>query len=92
MELCIRTSHVRSLNEFLPVYFQTVIGEDKLYLLHRTGSNCFQFTAFSHHVLFAKFILYFGCEISAYFAEFWCVLLFCFLVLYFCLVVIVVSF
>ena len=90
MELCIRTSHVRSLNEFLPVYFQTVIGEDKLYLLHRTGSDCFQFIAFSHHAWFAKFILIFwlwNFSLFCWFLVCFVVLLYC--IFYFCLVVVV---
>ena len=53
-----------------------------VFLLHRIGSNFFQFIAFSCHVSFAKFTLYFGSDILAYFAEFCFVLLFYFVLLY----------
>ena len=87
---CIGTSHVHSLNEFLPVYFQTVIGGDKLYFFCTASDQIsFSLLLYSHHVSFAKFILIFWRKILAYFADFWFVfILFCCFVFYFCLVVV----
>ena len=74
---CIRTSHIHSLNEFLPVYFQTVIGEDKPHRIKFLSVYCVFTSCFVRKIDTNNILAYFG--------DFWFVFLFFFVFVFFVL-------